>query len=82
MLSSIQWFSPAELAALRLPGLPSTKQGITHRIQVENWLDPENEGKCWRRRNGRGGGFEFTPYVLDTIAQAALVARMLIFTEN
>lgn len=76
MLNSVRWFSAAELASLDLPGLPSTKQGITHRIQMENWCDPENEGKCWRRRNGRGGGFEFTPYVLPTLAQAALVARI------
>ncbi|GFE94869.1 transposase domain-containing protein [Acetobacter persici] len=77
MLSSVQWFSPAELAALKLPGMPTTARAFQLKAKEENWFDPENEGKCWRRRNGRGGGYEFTPYVLDTIAQAALVARIL-----
>lgn len=76
MLNNVQWYSPAELAALQLPGMPTTARAYQMKAKMENWFDPENEGKCWRRRNGRGGGYEFTPYVLDTIAQAALVARI------
>lgn len=75
MLNSVQWFSPAELAAMALPGLPSTKQGIAHRIQIENWCNPDNEGKSWRRREGRGGGCEFTPFVLPLPARAALAIK-------
>lgn len=76
MLNNVQWYSPAELAALGLPGMPATARAFQLKAKEENWFDPANEGKCWRRRNGRGGGYEFTPFVLDTIAQAALVARI------
>lgn len=75
MLSSVQWFSPAELAAMALPDMPSTKQGIAHRIEVEGWMVPENEGKSWRRRSGKGGGYEFTPFVLPLPARAALAIK-------
>ncbi|WP_179194571.1 transposase domain-containing protein [Acetobacter persici] len=75
MLSSVQWFSPAELAAMALPDMPSTKQGIAHRIEVEGWMNPENEGKSWRKRAGKGGGYEFTPFVLPLPARAALAIK-------
>ncbi|MBL7232085.1 transposase domain-containing protein [Komagataeibacter oboediens] len=70
------WLSPAELAAMALPGLPGTKQGIQARIEAENWLDPEREGQTWRKRAGRGGGYEFTMYALPLPTQAALAIRL------
>ena len=74
--ASVPWFSPAELAALNLPGVPATKRGIQARAEGENWMDPEREGQTWRRRAGRGGGYEFAPYVLPMPAQAALAIRL------
>ena len=66
------WFTLAELAGMGLPGVPSTKQGLQARANAENWLAPEREGQTWRRRQGNGGGFEFTPYVLPLPARAKL----------
>lgn len=46
-------YSCAELAALKLPGYPTTKKG---------WIDlVEREGLESRPRAGRGGGFEYLP---------------------
>ncbi len=42
-----EWFSTAELLALRLPDLPTTRQGIVRRAHVEDW-------SC-RITTGRGG---------------------------
>lgn len=74
-MSNVHWFSPAELSGMALPGIPATTQGITRKAKAENWLDPDNEGKSWRKRSGRGGGFEFTPYVLPLPARAALAIK-------
>ncbi|MBB6457433.1 transposase domain-containing protein [Acetobacter lovaniensis] len=60
---------------MALPGLPATKRGINIRIEAENWLAPENEGKSWRVRKGAGGGYEFTPFVLPLPARAALAVK-------
>jgi putative transposase len=78
MLTGAQanWFSAASLAALNLPGVPSTKKGIQVRAEAEGWAAPEREGQAWRRRQGRGGGVEFSPYVLPMPAQAALAIRL------
>ncbi|GBQ25046.1 transposase [Gluconacetobacter sacchari DSM 12717] len=74
--ASVPWLSAAELAALRLPRMPATKQGIQARAASENWMSPEREGQTWRRRKGQGGGFEFTPYVLPMEAQAELASQL------
>jgi putative transposase len=73
---SVPWLSPAELAALKLPGMPATKRGIQMRLDNENWLAPEREGQTWRKRKAHGGGYEFTPYVLPMEAQAVLAMRL------
>jgi putative transposase len=51
-MSKTHW-SAAELAALRLPGLPSTDRGVQKQAQREAWA-------C-RKRAGRGGGLEYQP---------------------
>ncbi len=66
-----KWFSAAELAAMNLPGMPATKQGVQARIDQENWMLPDQEGQTWRRRQGHGGGFEFTSYHLPFQARVA-----------
>ncbi|NHO33298.1 transposase domain-containing protein [Acetobacter fallax] len=71
----VPWLSAAELAEMALPGMPGTKQGVQARIETENWMVPEREGQTWRRREGRGGGYEFTVYALPLQAQAALMLR-------
>jgi len=66
------WFTLAELAGMGLPGMPSTKQGLQARANAEGWLAPEREGQTWRRRQGAGGGYEFTSYALPLPARARL----------
>ncbi|GBR09410.1 transposase domain-containing protein [Gluconobacter frateurii] len=66
------WYSASQLAAMALPGMPGTARGVQIRAESENWLAPELEGQTWRRRQGRGGGFEFTPYALPLSARVKL----------
>lgn len=54
-----QWFSAAEIAALGLPGLPTTPANVRALVTRERWDRPEYAGKRWRFRAGRGGGAEF-----------------------
>lgn len=70
------WFSAAELAAARLPGLPSTRQGVIMTAERLGWSAPECEGAAWRQRVGRGGGVEFSLRVLPLAAQARLLAHI------
>jgi hypothetical protein len=53
-----EWFSAAEIAALALPGLPASRQGVEAMAKTCGWDKPELEGSGWRRRAGRGGGIE------------------------
>ncbi|GBQ27194.1 transposase [Acetobacter estunensis NRIC 0472] len=71
----VPWMTAAEIAAQALPGMPGTKRGVQERIDSEGWLAPDREGQTWRKRSGRGGGYEFTPYSLPLEARAALLLR-------
>jgi putative transposase len=46
-------YSCAELAALKLPGLPTSKKGMIEVVTREKW--------AFQRRAGRGGGYEYQP---------------------
>lgn len=70
-----EWHSAAELAGMRLPGLPHTRQGIDGVAEAGDWLRPAWRGVSWRPREGRGGGVEFHVSVLPAAAQAALLLR-------
>ncbi|BAK76461.1 phage transposase [Pseudogulbenkiania sp. NH8B] len=66
-------YSAAELAAMKLPGLPGTIQGIGLRAKAESWNS--------RRKAGRGGGFEYALTSLPAAVQEAIrtqVARQLV----
>lgn len=67
------WFSAAELAEARLPGVPLTRQGVMQVAQRQGWLAPEREGAAWRQRQGRGGGVEINYRCLPVAAQAKLL---------
>lgn len=70
-MSGREWWTPAELAALRLPGLPATPQGINRLADRGGWRrDPAR----YRRFAGRGGGWEYHRDVLPPEVQAALLA--------
>jgi hypothetical protein len=71
-----EFFTAAELAGLKLPGLPDTKQGINARAKTESWSDRQDlAGRpLARRRQGRGGGMEYSYRLLPGPAQARIVA--------
>jgi len=75
-----EWYSPAELAELALPGMPATHAAISRLAEVQGWRKPELEWHgernlkgIWRRRNGRGGGYEYRYDVLPQMARARLI---------
>ena len=70
-----RWFTLAELAALDLPGIPTTRRGLALQAQREEWDHPAAEGRLWRRRQGRGGGIEYWIGVLPSFTQAKLLAK-------
>jgi len=67
-----EWFSAAELAALALPGMPNTRQGVALAAETLGWTVAEAEGRTWRPRQGRGGGLEFHVSALPLAARAKL----------
>lgn len=76
-----EWFSPEELAEMRLPDLPSTRQKVNALVDRRTWRRAEGEYPAnplgwWRKREGRGGGFEYHMRVLPMRAQRALAMRM------
>ncbi|MCA4920981.1 MAG: hypothetical protein ING82_16280, partial [Roseomonas sp.] len=70
-----RWFTLAELVALDLPGLPTTRQGLALQAQREEWNHEAAEGRLWRRRKGSGGGIEYWIGVLPSFTQAKLLAK-------
>lgn len=75
-----EWFTPAELAALGLRRMPTTKVGYNDLADREGWRPPDlewpaNERGCWRKREGRGGGYEYRIVVLPMSAQLELLNR-------
>lgn len=63
------WWSADELVEARLPDMPSTKRRINAR--AEDW---RRVPSAVRRREGRGGGWEYHWSVLPLAAQQALLA--------
>lgn len=72
-----EWFTAAELAALRLPGLPADKSGVNRRARQESWSLRTGLGNMplARERQGRGGGMEFHFSVLSPAARVDMVRR-------
>lgn len=75
-----EWFTAAELADLRLPGLPGDKSSVNRRARQENWALRVAVGGALlsRERQGRGGGAEFHFTVLPSAAQVDLVRRGIV----
>jgi transposase InsO family protein len=69
-----QWWTLAELAARRLPGLPETRQGLADRADSAGWrtTTQANGTPAARQRSGRGGGTEYHISVLPAEARIAL----------
>lgn len=76
-----EWFTTAEFAAFRLPFMPRTTRNINEMADRDGWRRPDlewpaNPAGVWRRREGRGGGYEYRMAVLDSTAQAALMRKI------
>lgn len=61
------WLTAAELAKLGLRGFPTGKSGVLKLVDREEWQDKGVE--LARRREGRGGGFEFHIDILPAAAR-------------
>ncbi|MEP9350604.1 transposase domain-containing protein [Xanthobacter sp. KR7-225] len=74
-----EWWSPAALAALGLPGLPSTDRAIQMMADRGRWRTrpefPADPNGVWRKRAARGGGYEYRIDVLPLAARSALVMK-------
>lgn len=68
-----QWLTAREIAALGLPGCPTTESGAVRWAKRENWPS--------RERVGRGGGREYPLEALPAKARTAYVARHLATIE-
>lgn len=67
-----EYLTAQEIAAERLPLLPTTKRGINDLAEREGWaLDPFRA----RKRRGVGGGMEFSISLLPSVAQVAYRQR-------
>lgn len=71
------WFTAAELAELRLPGLPKAKRKINERAAAERWaLKTDAAGRPLARpRQARGGGLEYHLQALPPAARIELLRR-------
>lgn len=80
LVSGSAWFTAADLAGLRLPGLSSSKRKVNEQADAERWaLKVDRAGApLARRRSGRGGGWEYNVAVLPAAASAELARRGLL----
>jgi putative transposase len=65
------WLTLQEIADLALPGLPTSKRGVSLLADREGWAASTRT----RQRQGRGGGFEHHIDLLPAAARLAYVAR-------
>ena len=69
-----QWFTAAELAELKLPGLATSKRGVQMIADREGWAIYRDATGLLasRKRAGRGGGLEYHLSLLPEAARKAL----------
>lgn len=72
-----EWFSAADLADLRLPGLPLDKRTMQRRTVEERWGEKRalNGELLSRPKSGRGGGLEYHIDLLPPQTRAELLRR-------
>lgn len=63
------WFTAAELASFKLPGLPRTESAMIRRARRDGWVG--------QRREGRGGGWEYHASALPKDARDAVADHLL-----
>jgi transposase InsO family protein len=72
-----EWLTAREIAEMRLPGLAHSKRKINEFATRNGWHSAMTEARepLARKREGRGGGFEFHVSLLPQIARSRLEAR-------
>lgn len=70
------WFTAAELAELKLPGLPGVKRKVNELADSARWKLRDGGVHC-RPRSGRGGGLEYNISLLPPSASLELIRRGL-----
>jgi putative transposase len=65
------WWTAGEIAAAGLPDMPGTRQGVEAVIKGQNW---RAQVGLARRREGKGGGWEYSWLLLPTRAKQKLLA--------
>lgn len=65
-----EWWTATDLAASGLPDLPNTRQGVDALAARQDW---RAQPGLSRRRQGRGGGWEYSWKLLPVRTQAALL---------
>ncbi|MEP9402062.1 transposase domain-containing protein [Sphingomonas silueang] len=72
-----EWYTAAELADMKLPGLSSAKRKINDRAAADGWACATDKlgMPLARRRAGRGGGYEYHVSLLPSAARADLARR-------
>ncbi len=67
------WLTAAEIAALALPGLPTTKRRVNALASACGW---DADARRARARQGHGGGLEYHIELLPPAARMAYAARI------
>lgn len=70
-----EFYTAAEIADLKLPGVPVTKRGVNKAADDNAWHDRKNMAGAplARKRKGQGGGYEYHYTLLPVWAQKKLV---------
>ncbi|MDO9639655.1 MAG: transposase domain-containing protein [Pseudotabrizicola sp.] len=68
-----EWWTAEEIAAAALPDMPATRQGVDAVIKRDFWRG--NPGHA-RRREGRGGGWEYSWRLFPSRAQRKLLSEV------
>lgn len=66
-----EWLTAREIAAEKLPMMPTEKSGVIRMAEREGW----NDHPYARKRKGRGGGMEYRYLILPLVAQITYLQR-------
>ncbi len=73
------WWTAREIAEAQLPDMPSAQQPVEYRAKSQGWRD---DPELARKRQGRGGGWEYHWQVLSERAKKRLLAERAPVVES
>lgn len=74
-----EWWTADEISAAGLPDMPASKRGVNAVIERLGW---RGQAGLARRREGRGGGWEYSWRLLPMRAQRQLLASVAPITDD